>query len=178
MKCSDCAVDLATVEQKGMHIATCGQCSGMWLTQSIVASLVPSLDAEGAAALANAAGSARNCPACGINMNLIAYKDVELDFCGACHGVWFDKDELASAMAQRRKGRHAAIAATAALAVGAAAAAAVAVSAEHDPTGRIADRVSGFVGDAGSSIISAVDLGDVVAFVGSLLCDVITGILD
>ena len=34
------------------------------------------------------------CPACDSLMIVVEYKQIELDYCPECHGVWFDKGEL------------------------------------------------------------------------------------
>ncbi len=34
------------------------------------------------------------CPACREEMIVVEYKQIELDFCTLCKGVWFDTDEL------------------------------------------------------------------------------------
>lgn len=34
------------------------------------------------------------CPTCKNPMFVVEYKKVELDYCGNCHGVWFDAGEL------------------------------------------------------------------------------------
>lgn len=36
----------------------------------------------------------RNCPRCNGPMALLAKKNIELDACPQCMGIWFDKDEL------------------------------------------------------------------------------------
>lgn len=35
------------------------------------------------------------CPACRVPMYVAEYRQVELDLCAACEGVWFDRGELA-----------------------------------------------------------------------------------
>ncbi|AII58588.1 hypothetical protein ASJ33_00325 [Dehalococcoides mccartyi] len=34
------------------------------------------------------------CPACSKDMLVVEYREIELDYCPACHGVWFDVGEL------------------------------------------------------------------------------------
>ena len=34
------------------------------------------------------------CPACKAQMIVVEYKQIELDYCPTCNGVWFDADEL------------------------------------------------------------------------------------
>jgi Zn-finger nucleic acid-binding protein len=34
------------------------------------------------------------CPACRSDMVIVEYSDIELDYCTACKGVWFDAGEL------------------------------------------------------------------------------------
>ncbi|MET0010805.1 zf-TFIIB domain-containing protein [Dehalococcoides mccartyi] len=34
------------------------------------------------------------CPACSKDMLVVEYREIELDYCPACHGVWFDAGEL------------------------------------------------------------------------------------
>jgi uncharacterized protein len=35
-----------------------------------------------------------NCPVCNVSMIVVEHEGVELDYCVACRGVWFDRDEL------------------------------------------------------------------------------------
>ena len=34
------------------------------------------------------------CPNCGKELITVEYKDIELDYCIHCHGIWFDSGEL------------------------------------------------------------------------------------
>lgn len=34
------------------------------------------------------------CPVCHIDMLVVEYNSIELDYCDNCHGVWFDSGEL------------------------------------------------------------------------------------
>lgn len=34
------------------------------------------------------------CPACKEDMLILEFRDVEIDFCARCHGVWLDEGEL------------------------------------------------------------------------------------
>src|SRR5512136_1336607 len=34
------------------------------------------------------------CPACGKDALIVEYENIELDYCAACGGVWFDAGEL------------------------------------------------------------------------------------
>ena len=34
------------------------------------------------------------CPVCKLDMIVIEYNDIELDYCSSCKGVWFDSGEL------------------------------------------------------------------------------------
>lgn len=36
----------------------------------------------------------RNCPRCNVEMKLLNVKDVEIDACPSCAGIWFDQNEL------------------------------------------------------------------------------------
>lgn len=40
---------------------------------------------------------ARNCPLCHVPMQALSVRKVPLDWCVACHSIWFDRDELACA---------------------------------------------------------------------------------
>ncbi|MBN1368743.1 MAG: zf-TFIIB domain-containing protein [Dehalococcoidaceae bacterium] len=35
-----------------------------------------------------------NCPVCREPMIVVEYHDIELDYCSACHGTWFDRGEI------------------------------------------------------------------------------------
>jgi Zn-finger nucleic acid-binding protein len=34
------------------------------------------------------------CPTCNSSLLIVEYKQIELDYCTRCHGVWFDANEL------------------------------------------------------------------------------------
>ena len=44
------------------------------------------------------------CPKCGAPLITIKYRDVELDKCSECQGMWFDAGELDQVMAQESGG--------------------------------------------------------------------------
>ena len=35
-----------------------------------------------------------DCPVCKVDMIIVEYDGVELDFCVECNGIWFDRNEL------------------------------------------------------------------------------------
>lgn len=46
----------------------------------------------------NLAMAALKCPGCSGSMQRVFIKEVELDWCGACRGLWFDRGELRAAL--------------------------------------------------------------------------------
>ena len=42
------------------------------------------------------------CPACRVPMYVAEYRQIELDLCGRCEGVWFDRGELALLLGDER----------------------------------------------------------------------------
>lgn len=42
------------------------------------------------------------CPACRVPMYVAEYQQIELDLCGRCEGVWFDRGELALLLGDTR----------------------------------------------------------------------------
>ena len=44
------------------------------------------------------------CPKCGMNLIEINYKDIQVDKCSSCYGVWLDAGEL-EAISKFEKGK-------------------------------------------------------------------------
>ena len=107
MQCPDCKNELILKEREGHIGYVCQGCSGSLLTKKFISTLplsnkfdVPlfynSLEL-------NAGGvSQRNCPICKCHMKLAEYKNIELDWCSSCSGVWFDFQELGKAITKAR----------------------------------------------------------------------------
>jgi Zn-finger nucleic acid-binding protein len=46
------------------------------------------------------------CPVCHKDALIVEYRNIELDYCSVCHGVWFDAGELELLMTAASLGNH------------------------------------------------------------------------
>lgn len=101
MNCPNCNSELQTEKRQGTDISQCGSCSGILLSEVNSLKIIPEVEQyavlqEKSTDEVVLADSERDCPACDIKYKMLNYKDVELDFCPKCRGIWFDKNELES----------------------------------------------------------------------------------
>lgn len=99
MLCPRCQEVLSAHEVLGAgarwSLDRCARCDGVWVDGSEVLGLLPQV----APALRPPSAAPRRaplsaCPRCTSAMTRLAYVDVDLDLCNACHGLWVDGDEL------------------------------------------------------------------------------------
>src|ERR1017187_10048820 len=48
----------------------------------------------------------RVCPKCDVPLFILHFKDIEIDFCNHCHGLWLDAGELEALMEQTGANTH------------------------------------------------------------------------
>jgi Zn-finger nucleic acid-binding protein len=48
----------------------------------------------------------RVCPKCDVPLFILHFKDIEIDFCNRCHGLWLDAGELEALMQQTGANTH------------------------------------------------------------------------
>ena len=104
MRCPCCVDNLLQVIHGcyGNVLDGCTKCRGIWLDQGEIYlfSLAPArLQKAMVASTPLLAASARLCPRCQITMNRHAFlqRDIEIEICQSCQGMWFDEGELAKA---------------------------------------------------------------------------------
>ena len=93
--CPICEIPMETVESR---VPTCGRCRGVWLPASWYSvALKEPVEPDALFRLLSARGEETGfqCPACGTGpLTASSYGGVELDWCGECRGIWFDRGEL------------------------------------------------------------------------------------
>jgi len=103
----NCPVDkkpMLVLELEGVEIDHCTLCGGIWLDSGELALLLGDR-ASGERLVSSftpAQGEGRKlrCPVCGKRMQPVLADGVVIDRCPRGHGLWFDRDELASIIKQ------------------------------------------------------------------------------
>jgi len=97
-----CPVDKTALAQAG-YTQRCATCNGAWIAEeTLVALLEQRTDTLVELAWKPRAGDPRPCASCSAAMETVTLGDVQLDRCAA-HGVWFDKDELATLLGEAKQ---------------------------------------------------------------------------
>lgn len=97
MKCPRCNVELNAQVDRGVEVAACPGCQGMWLTPAELDQLEnEAFDNESnkGSLFLVAHPTTLKCPVCNAGLQRFNYRffDLELDFCPA-HGFWLEKDD-------------------------------------------------------------------------------------
>lgn len=113
LRCPHCRKRLVSVVAKGVELAGCGGCGGIWIDNASARQVLSAPDAVFADLARRAAGNARSraprgvspsCPVCTAVLDRVITQGIELDVCGD-HGTWFDPFEL-SVLVDRLAGRE------------------------------------------------------------------------
>ena len=102
MICPRCNTAMEARDHAGIRSSSCPQCSGIWIGGAALARLferdrdAPHIEEALEAILGvDYRSSRRQCPACrGRHLKAVLVDDVELDYCVACKGLYFDQGEL------------------------------------------------------------------------------------
>ncbi len=100
MLCPKCNNEQLIEHSLGSGIYRCGNCSSHWLDYKPVESYLVERDEMTAKAfrtiwdLKSEKSPALKCPWDHSDLHVFSYKEVELDFCMECKGLWFDVFEL------------------------------------------------------------------------------------
>lgn len=102
MICPRCNTTMEIREHDGIRSSLCSQCNGTWIGGFALARLferdrdAPHIEEALEAMLdVNYRDSRRQCPACRSRyLKAVLIDDVELDYCVACKGLYFDQGEL------------------------------------------------------------------------------------
>ncbi len=101
-KCPKCKVKMDTMNMMGVEFENCPRCTGVWLDRGELGALTRS---RGGKALrvevANQKRTQFVCPKCRPAAILFEGShdladDFQLDICGRCEGIWFDRGEFPS----------------------------------------------------------------------------------
>lgn len=99
MKCPQCIENLGKSDYKGFGARSCLYCDGVWVSKDVLLEMLakapPHSDLDSvAAAFKGERESVRLCPSCVETMRKSLVKNIELDFCMRCQGIFFDQGEL------------------------------------------------------------------------------------
>jgi len=113
LRCPHCRKRLVSVIAKGVELAGCGGCGGIWIDNASARAVLGAPEAIFSDLARRAGSNARNrsargtnpsCPVCTAVLDRVITKGIELDVCGD-HGTWFDPFELA-VLVDRLAGRE------------------------------------------------------------------------
>ena len=99
MNCPKCRALLTLNETEGHIGFNCANCHGLWLPGKFVASHHHGYDFNvesfrKSLAENRLSTTTGHCPSCDHQLIVSLVKEIELDWCDRCGGVWFDKTEL------------------------------------------------------------------------------------
>lgn len=102
-------------DDDGLLTHRCRKCRGQWLAWDDYhpwlqcrAESLPEIESDDDVPAAEAMSVARLCPACGVILSRYRIghgMSFQLDFCGRCNGVWFDRDEWEAVRARNLHGK-------------------------------------------------------------------------
>ena len=98
MNCPRCNVGLTDTKYRGIEVAKCSTCKGIWLDQhglDAVEDIEFDRDDEKGSLMFRSYRGDLHCPICLSDMQMFHYRayDLELDFCPKDHGFWLDEGE-------------------------------------------------------------------------------------
>lgn len=107
MNCPKCSVQLEIMEREGHIGFCCAQCSGVLLTERYINTLKykPDVSIDDFYTDIRSGLTVRSicqCPSCNQAMYITNYNNTELDFCSGCNAIWFDFNELYSAVTKQK----------------------------------------------------------------------------
>lgn len=115
MDCPACKKPMVILEFQGVELDFCLACRGCWLDRGELGLILTGrADIPEDWSVVAKRKTKRRCPRCGGKMHagLLPGTKVEVDFCEAADGLWFDHGELQSVVEARgAQGRSAAISA-------------------------------------------------------------------
>lgn len=107
MHCPACNQAMLILEYKGIELDHCIACGGVWLDAGELGLLLSGTpEPPEFLTLEHAQHGVRRCPRCGHKMEVgrLPHSAVEVDACGAGHGLWLDRGELV-ALAREQGGQ-------------------------------------------------------------------------
>lgn len=107
MNCPKCNGILSAKESEGHIGFVCEICNGMWIPNKYIESLKHNYIFDPANFIETLSESytetEHTCPSCNTNLHHSIFKEIELEWCKSCNGVWFDKNELNSLVELHKK---------------------------------------------------------------------------
>ena len=93
--CPRCQLDLTILKVRDIELDACPNCMGIWFDSTELDKVIGGAKSfEEIAYLSQPLGGNIFCPNCGDKMHYSTVKDVTIDFCKKCEGVWLDTGEL------------------------------------------------------------------------------------
>lgn len=93
--CPHHATGLTETMARNLFIWRCGTCSGLWLPSGVFKAGVGHVTVAGRGRPAGLL-----CPHDAGQLTAVIHRGVEIDVCGSCGGIWFDRGELEKIVAQ------------------------------------------------------------------------------
>jgi len=99
MDCPRCKVEL-NVDSVQNHVGySCGHCHGLWLSGKFLDSLTELRGFDKAFFFEKLEETKQDhrpmvCPGCSESLTVSLVDTIEIDWCDACVGIWFDRGEL------------------------------------------------------------------------------------
>lgn len=107
MNCPKCNGVLNVKESEGHLGFVCEKCAGMWLPNKYLESLKHNYTFEPNNFIKKLSESytvtKHACPGCNTYLHHSIFKEIELEWCQSCNGVWFDENELNRLVALYKK---------------------------------------------------------------------------
>ncbi len=107
MKCPGCSERMEPSNASGVKTHTCLYCNGIWISGASMDQLF-SLEGrfDQISTLLNDTGDATSsrkcCPACvETSLHILTVRDVQIDVCMSCHGVFLDEGEIRALLPTR-----------------------------------------------------------------------------
>ena len=94
-KCPRCQIKMKLLKVRDIELDACPKCMGIWFDATELDKIIGGGKSfEEMAYLAAPLGGNIFCPSCGEKMHYSTVKDVTIDFCKQCEGIWLDTGEL------------------------------------------------------------------------------------
>ena len=94
-KCPRDQAELQIIKVRDIELDACPKCMGIWFDPTELDKVIGgSKSFEEMAYMGEPLGEELMCPGCGSQLHYTTIKDVTIDFCKKCEGVWLDTGEL------------------------------------------------------------------------------------
>lgn len=109
MHCPKCSGTMRSTEARGIPFSRCTQCDGIWIDTRLIEHRV--VDSTSRQSLGETIDrivkrgrsvSAVECPRCELPLHVRVHKELEVDWCTTCRGIYLDAGELEKVQRLRR----------------------------------------------------------------------------